>query len=289
MPTRSRPRSGPGHTEAASLVKPVKPLSPAHPIKPVHPVHPVRPLMAAFAPSSELPDADAIFDLARQHIGENYILGARAPMANADWKGPWDCAEFVSWCVYQATGILFGVEPTYDPVRADAFTGYWADQAHAAGAIVPVEHAARIGGACVLRAPQSGRVGHIVLSDGKGGTVEAHSSARGVIAHTLEGRRWDCGILVPGVRYFSEEIPVTPAPPAPVLRYTEPMMRGKRIEAVQTCLNKLGYATGNADGVFGPQTESAVQAFQVDEGLVPDGEVGDATLAVLKTRKCKVK
>lgn len=245
--------------------------------------------MATMIPSfdSEI-SGENILALSRKHIGEKYILGARTPMANAEWKGPWDCAEFVSWCVYQATGILFGVEPRNDPVKADAFTGYWGDQARQTGAVIPVNHAARISGACVLRMPQSGRVGHIILSDGMGGTVEAHSSARGVIADSLGGRRWDMGILVPGVRYFASEDPVQVEQPDGILRFVEPMMRGPSIERVQNCLAKLKYPVGQADSVFGPQTESAVQSFQVDNGLVPDGEVGKLTWAVLNKR-CKSK
>jgi len=231
---------------------------------------------------------DAILTLALQHQGEQYTLGARAPMSNTSWKGPWDCAEFVSWCVYQASGILFGVEPRHDPVRADAYTGFWADQARAANALIPVEQAAGIAGAAVLRIPQSGKIGHIAFSDGQGGSVEAHSSAKGVCRHTLSGRRWDVGILVPGVRYFASETTVAVKPPGAVLRLTEPMTRGDLVKAVQACLNKLGYAAGAEDGVFGPQTEWAVRAFQNDAGLVPDGEVGTATLAALKAKKCKV-
>ena len=36
-----------------------------------------------------LSTGDHIVGLARQHVGEPYILGARAPMANPNWKGPW--------------------------------------------------------------------------------------------------------------------------------------------------------------------------------------------------------
>lgn len=231
---------------------------------------------------------DAVLAIARMHLGETYRFGARVPMGNAGWKGPWDCAEFVSWCVYQATGILFGVEPRDDPVHADAFTGFWADQARAANTLIPVEQAAGIAGAAVLRIPQSGLTGHIVLSDGEGGTVEAHSTARGVCQNNLSGRRWDTGILVPGVRYFHNVTTPNLKPPVPVLRLTDPMTRGKQVMAIQACLNKLGYAAGNEDGVYGPQTAWAVQCFQNDAGLVTDGEVGDATLAALKAKKCRL-
>lgn len=223
-----------------------------------------------------------ILALAKKHVGEKYILGARAPMANAKWKGPWDCAEFTSWCLFQATGILFGTEPTDDPVRADAFTGFWARQATLANAKVPVEDAAAIVGAFVLRQPVPGRIGHIVISDGAGGTIEAHSSATGVIKSSLNGRRWDTGVLPPGVTYFRGPDPVIVAPaPVGILRVTDPLTKGKAVEKVQQALAKKGFAPGRADGVYGPQTASAVIAFQAANGLVADGEVGPTTRKAL--------
>ena len=60
------------------------------------------------------------------HIGEKYVLGALAPKGNCSWKGPWDCAEFISWCVYQVTGKLYGCNNNHgNPDKADAYTGYW--------------------------------------------------------------------------------------------------------------------------------------------------------------------
>lgn len=221
---------------------------------------------------------DAILELARLHVGEPYILGARAPMANAAWKGPWDCAEFVSWCVYQATGVLFGTRPLDNAVLADAYTGYWSEQARAAGALIDVQAAANIPGAVVLRRPSTGQIGHIVLSDGKGATVEAHSKALGVIKGTLSGRRWDTGILVPGIAYFQSDAAVVPSPVAvEPLRVTQPLMRGERVSKAQKKLLALNYPVGSVDGIYGPQTAHAVRAFQVRNALVADGEVGEQT------------
>ncbi|HEX6142395.1 MAG TPA: peptidoglycan-binding domain-containing protein [Geminicoccaceae bacterium] len=202
-------------------------------------------------------------------------------MADRSWRGPWDCAEFASWCVFQATGVLYGVEPRQDPILADAFTGFWGDQALEDQAAIAVEDAARIVGACLLRLPASQRVGHIVISDGEGGTVEAHSSTTGVIRHRISNRRWDFGVLVPGVRYLMQDAPVAIEPPRFILRLTSPMTRGPRVAAVQEALIARGFSPGAADGVYGPQTESAVQAFQERHGLVPDGEVGEATWRAL--------
>ena len=223
-----------------------------------------------------------IFALAIEHVGEPYILGARAPMGNSKWRGPWDCAEFASWCLFQATGVLFGVKPRNDPVAADAFTGFWFDQAHEARAVVPVEVAARTVGAFVIRKPMPGKIGHIVISDGKGGTIEAHSSKRGVIRSTLSDRRWDIGAVPPGVNAHS----APDLPPIEVavrtLHVASPLMADPVVKDVQRALTARGFAPGKADGVYGLQTAHAVRAFQESQGLVADGEVGPATFKALK-------
>ena len=51
---------------------------------------------------------------------------------------------------------------------------------------------------------------------------------------------------------------------------------------MQQILNDLGYAAGTADGIFGAKTESAVRAFQADNGLTADGLVGRRTKEVLE-------
>src|SRR5438874_10761443 len=50
--------------------------------------------------------------LFRSHIGEPYVLGSLAPKNNPTWKGPWDCAEFASWLVFQAADVLRSEEHT---------------------------------------------------------------------------------------------------------------------------------------------------------------------------------
>lgn len=224
---------------------------------------------------------DDILSIARQHLGEAYVLGARAPMANADWSGPWDCAEFVSWCVYHASGILFGTEPHNDPMLADAYTGYWFQQAQASGSMIDWREAAGIAGAAVLRRPMGGQIGHIVISDGRGGTVEAHSRLQGVIAGTLSDRRWDCAILVPGVRYLRSDVPVPVSAGTDTLRLTSPLTRGDSVRAIQQRLVALGFMAGDVDGIFGPQTAHAVRMLQARKGLVADGEVGRLTWKAL--------
>ena len=50
---------------------------------------------------------------------------------------------------------------------------------------------------------------------------------------------------------------------------------------MQFKLNSLGYSTGNADMIFGANTEKAVKAFQKDKGLAVDGICGKNTWAKL--------
>ena len=56
---------------------------------------------------------------------------------------------------------------------------------------------------------------------------------------------------------------------------------GSVVTQIQTKLKSWGYYTGNADGVFGSATETAVRAFQKKNGLKIDGKVGPATLKAL--------
>jgi hypothetical protein len=225
---------------------------------------------------------DAILATAEKHLREPYILGARAPMGNSKWKGPWDCAEFVSWCVFQTTGLLYGVRPRQDPVLADAFTGFWSDDARRDGATVTIDIAVGIAGAVLLRAPTPQAIGHIAFSDGAGGTVEAFNKKNGVIRSKATGRRWDVGVLVPGVSYFQSERPVPFTPPEFVIRLTEPLTRGDLVRKIQRALSAAGFHPGKVDGVFGPQTAHAVREFQSAHNLVADGEVGAITLEALK-------
>lgn len=52
--------------------------------------------------------------------------------------------------------------------------------------------------------------------------------------------------------------------------------RGLEVEALQQRLNRLGYEAGPQDGIFGPQTERALRAFQADQGLPVTGRVDQA-------------
>jgi len=224
---------------------------------------------------------EQLLALASRHVGEKYVFGALAPKNNQNWKGPWDCAEFASWLVFQTSNSLYGCGNNEgNPSRADAFTGFWARDAAKLGKRISIDEARRTPGAAVLRHAEG--KGHIVISDGKGGTVEAHSTRTGVVRRKVDGRRWDTGVLVPGIDYSPRQGVSPHKPPSVVIvRLTEPTMTGETVTSIQRALKTLGFDPGPIDGEFGPMTDAAVRAFQLTRRLVTDGEVGPQTARVL--------
>ena len=53
--------------------------------------------------------------------------------------------------------------------------------------------------------------------------------------------------------------------------------RGSDVKTIQRKLKRLGYLEGEADGIYGGQTEDAVTAFQKEQGLFVTGGVNSAT------------
>jgi len=239
-------------------------------------------MAAAAGGAAAIATGQQILDTAERHLGEKYVLGVLAPKDNPNWTGPWDCSEFASWIIFQVAARLYGCNRDFgDPATATAFTGFWKRDAKSLGHIIPIDQAARTPGANVLRIPQPGTRGHIVVSDGFGGTVEAHSSKDGVIRSTLSNRRWDTGILVPGIVYAAGAAIAVNPPSAVIYRLTTPLMTGSKVQDIQQALRTAGLDPGAIDGEFGPHTQAAVVAFQLSHGLVADGEVGPITAAAL--------
>jgi N-acetylmuramoyl-L-alanine amidase len=227
-----------------------------------------------------------VLDKAAKHINERYVFRARVPKDNPNWRGPWNCSEFASWCVFQISNKLYGCDDDNgDPGLADAYTGYWKRDAQALGQIISVQQAAVTPGAAVLRFPVPGAIGHVVFSDGTGGTIEAHSTNTGVIRAQLADRRWDIGVLVPGITYSkNDQLVPAPQPQSIIYHLASPNMEGDAVKRIQSALAAKGIDPGTIDGIYGPHTMAAVTAFQIDNGLVPDGEVGPETASALGVR-----
>jgi N-acetylmuramoyl-L-alanine amidase len=66
-------------------------------------------------------------------------------------------------------------------------------------------------------------------------------------------------------------------------------LRGDDVCTLQDRLLELGYDANRADGIFGPQTETALRSFQRDYGLLVDGACGPATLRALRQLQPKVR
>ena len=222
-----------------------------------------------------------LIELALKHIGDKYRLGVIAPKDDSDYNGPWDCAEFASWVVYQCTQKLYGCANNCgNPKGADAYSGFWARDATKVGILVSIEEATKIKGAFLIRVAGDGLIGHVAISQGNGKTVEAHSTKTGVIESVVSGRRWDYGVVIPWIDYTETDNDVVVNPPkSKIYRYTNPLMHDEFIKKIQKA---VGIKLSNCDGWYGSETFNAVKAFQYKKGLVPDGEAGPMTLKALK-------
>lgn len=240
------------------------------PVQPV--VHP---------PAGGAPSGAGLLQRARMHIGEQYI-NTQVPKDDPHWHGPWDCAEFVSWLVFQEAGALYGcVDDAASPAKADAYTGAWKADLERLGKRVSVEEAAATVGGIVLRYPPGpGKMGHIAVCDGNGGTVEAKGRRYGVVADSVHGRGWHTGILIPGIAYGASS-PIKVNPPAVIYEVDAPNMDKVIVTRIQEALAAKGFDPGLIDGDFGLNTQAAVLRFQEAEGMVVDGAVGPETAAAL--------
>ena len=95
---------------------------------------------------------------------------------------------------------------------------------------------------------------------------------------------WDHVLRLP------DNAPETPSAAAPLQKFgicRIPIINKGDVSpatcAAQAALNYHGYGPIQTDGVFGPQTETAILNFQRKNGLQADGQIGPATWAKLLT------
>ncbi len=125
-----------------------------------------------------MPTARDFVNLLLPHRGEKYVFGALARKEDANYHGPWDCAEFVSWGIYQAAGEYVGCRGK----KHDAYTGYFSDDLPKFGTEITEDWANSLIGAICLRPPGDlgKKVGHIAVCEGGGLTIEAMDTKHGV-------------------------------------------------------------------------------------------------------------
>lgn len=77
----------------------------------------------------------------------------------------------------------------------------------------------------------------------------------------------------------------TMAPPTLFARATDTLLRngsvGPEVKQLQERLKELKYYNTEVDGAYGPATKAAVQRFQEQHGLNPDGKAGPETMSLL--------
>jgi peptidoglycan hydrolase-like protein with peptidoglycan-binding domain len=66
-------------------------------------------------------------------------------------------------------------------------------------------------------------------------------------------------------------------PPAPSPNTLGP----SSVRTIQDRLTRLGFYSGGVDGVWGQSTQTAIQRFQENRGLQPNGQLDDGTLAAM--------
>jgi peptidoglycan hydrolase-like protein with peptidoglycan-binding domain len=83
----------------------------------------------------------------------------------------------------------------------------------------------------------------------------------------------DANVLVAGTKLVASN--------EPILRAGSASNNVTYVRELQTDLYSFGYYTVSVDGLFGPETETAVKAFQTAKGLTADGIVGAGTWAAI--------
>ena len=226
--------------------------------------------------NSVKPTGTDLVHFLNRYRGGRYHLGVLVPKANKTYSGPFDCAEFASYGVYQVGGFLYGcVKNSGNPNSADSYTGYWSRDAQRVGKIISIADAIKTKGAFLLRVAANGAIGHIVCSQGDGTTIEANNTKYGVGNFKTTGRRFDYGILLDQFEYSPSNIDVSTVNEKPknkVYYFSNPRMVDPLIGNVQKALKLMGYYFGNIDNDFGSGTMHALKDFQNEHGCVPDGE-----------------
>lgn len=137
---------------------------------------------------------------------------------------------------------------------------------------------------------------HIGLYVGNGKCIEAMGVDYGVVTSNITATKWKWYGLLKSVNYPASEAPEQPSDPVddkesyPSLPTLKRGSKGEYVTLLQTKLVNKGYSVGSygIDGDFGSGTLKAVQQFQRDNGLNPDGIVGKLTWAALNDSTVKI-
>lgn len=124
--------------------------------------------------------------------------------------------------------------------------------------------------------------GHVGVYVGGGEVVEWRGFAYGCVRTKLKARKWLHWYELPWTEYTGEvQAGVVEKPTAEAgtlgARLLMRGVRGEDVRLLQETLNGMGYDCGEADGVFGANTEKGVREYQMQNDLVGDGKYGPKT------------
>jgi len=157
---------------------------------------------------------------------------------------------------------------------------------------IPIEHR-KPGAAVFIHSTTENAITHVGFLDepvdpakpgGDWYVIEAKGVLYGVVRTKMNGRGWNRWGLM--TKYYDYGDDARTYEPELGSRMLEKSSVGPDVKELQETLISLGYSCGKwgADGDFGGDTETAVKAFQHDEGLIMDGKYGPKTHEALTLR-----
>lgn len=217
--------------------------------------------------------AHAILTLAASQIG----TGESPPGSNKNKYSKWYgmvgawCWMFLCWLFDQkgALALIFG-KHAYVPDFKKVFSAH--GEFHTSNP--------KTGDLVAFDFNRSGDPEHIgivekVISSSTIQTIEGNTSDR--VMRRTRSRSYVYGYATP--KYAAAPAADPNAYPGTVYRYVRGhMMTGSHVRWIQT---HLGFTGKAIDGVFGPKTRDAVEAFQKAHKLTADGQVGPKTWGAL--------
>ena len=118
---------------------------------------------------------------------------------------------------------------------------------------------------------------HVGIYMGDGTVVHAKGRDDGVVSEPLSATSWHRFGRLDVFAKAAAEITYT----RKLKNNGRPYTQGDDVRAVQTALLEQGHDPGVIDGIYGPNTEAAVIAFQAEACIAADGIVGPVTWAAL--------
>lgn len=214
---------------------------------------------------------------------DNYYMAA---VYGSKWIGHTvaDCSGLFAWAFKQLGGaIAHGSNSIYDRYCSSK------------GKITDAIRSGMLPGTAVF-VDKNGNKSHIGLYIGNNTVIEAMSTQTGVCTSKLNTAKWTYWGKLKNVEYPAQETQEQPSggesgqTPTQTLPTLKKGMKGEYVKLLQTKLVNKGYSVGSygIDGDFGSATLRAVQQFQRDNGLDPDGVVGAKTWAALNDQTVKI-